>query len=91
LMLSGCPILILGSQAMCASGSQTQTQPKFGLLQLQRRLVTSELRHIEEDVAHSLLLEVIPCSQLLIYIPIHNLLHSPAMLALRCRDRLLDA
>jgi hypothetical protein len=67
----------MASQAMYASGSQTQ-----------RRLVTSEL-HNEEAVVHSLsrgdsVLTTAP-------IPIHNLLHSPTALALRCRDQLLAA
>jgi hypothetical protein len=73
----------MGSQAMSDSGSQTQ--PKFGLLQ--RRLITSELHHNEVAVAHSLSRG--DSSLTTAHIPIYNLLHSPTMLALRCRDQLL--
>ena len=73
----------IGSQAVCALGSQTQ--PMCGLMQ--RRLLTPEVHHNEEDGAHSL-----PRGDSVLttaHIPIHNLLHSPTMFALRCRDQRL--
>jgi hypothetical protein len=54
---------------------------------LKRRLVTSEHHHNKEAVAHSL-----PRGDSVLttdHVSIHNLLHSPAMFAFRCRDQLL--
>ena len=71
------------SQALRAS--QSQMQPMCGLMQ--RRLVTSDLHHNEEDVAPSLSRGDSVLTP--VHIPTHNLLHSPTVLALRCRDQLL--
>ena len=63
----------------------SQTQPMFRLMQ--RRLVTSDLHHNEEDVAPSLSRGDSALTP--VHIPTHNLLHSPTVLALRCRDQRL--
>ena len=74
----------IGSQAVSASG--LSGTPMCGLMQ--RRLLTPEVHHNEEDGAHSL-----PRGDSVLttaHIPIHNLLHSPTMFALRCRDQRLE-
>ena len=79
----GLPGSLMRSQALSASRSQTQSM--CGLMQ--RRLLTPEVHHNEEDGAHSL-----PRGDSVLttaHIPIHNLLHSPTVLALRCRDQRL--
>ena len=74
----------IGSQAVSASGLSGTSM--CGLMQ--RRLLTPEVHHNEEDGAHSL-----PRGDSVLttaHIPIHNLLHSPTMFALRCVDQPLE-